>query len=133
MAQALYPDRRVLWMDPGGIPGSFADPADDKSHCCAEMRRALVNLCEEHESDPFACPDMLIAYSDTFDEYGLIIHDGGPSYLVISACPFCGSDLPESRRDEWFERLEEMGIDDPLSDRIPEVFMSGAWRRARPN
>ena len=133
MAQALYPERRVLWMDPDGVPGSFADPTDEESHCCRTMRVALVNHCDEHADDPFACPDMLIAYSDTFDEYGLIIHDGGPSYLVISACPFCGVRLPESRRDEWFDRLEAMGIDDPLSDDIPEPFRSGAWRRARPN
>ncbi|MCB1494678.1 MAG: hypothetical protein KDJ86_02740 [Bauldia sp.] len=129
MAQSLFPDRRVLWMDPAGVPGSFADPADKKSHCCVEMRDALVNCCEEHADDPFACPDMLIAYSDTFCEYGLIIHDGGPSYLVISACPFCGTKLPESGREEWFDRLEAMGIDDPVSGEIPEAYRSGAWRR----
>lgn len=128
MSQLLFANRRVLWMDPAGIPASFASDDSTKTHCCAEMRDALVNGCEDHADDPFACPDILIAYSDTFGEYGLIVHDGGPSYVVISACPFCAKHLPDSRRDEWFDRLEAMDVD-PASDTIPEPFASGAWRR----
>ena len=79
-----------------------------------EMQKALINRCTEHADDPFACPDMLVAYSDTFGEYGLIVHDGGPSYLVISACPFCGNRLAASRREEWFDRLESMGVGLPF-------------------
>jgi hypothetical protein len=53
--------------------------------------------CETHP-DVFDCPDNLIYYSAKFDEYGIIIHDGGSSFIVISFCPWCGTKLPESRR-----------------------------------
>lgn len=129
MSKLLFADRRVLWMDPKGVPSSFGDGAPE-GRCCAAMGAALVNACPEHANDPFACPDMVVAYSDTFDEYGLIVHDGGASYLTISFCPFCGAELPRSRRDDWFDRLEAMGIDDPSEADIPESFRSGAWRRA---
>ena len=131
MSQRLFRPRRVMWMDPEGVPPSFA--TDQSRHCCSEMRDALVNQCAEHANDPFACPDMLFAYSDTFDEYGVIVHDGSPSMLIVSHCPFCGMALPDSRRDEWFDRLEAMGIDDPFEAELPADFRSGAWRRSTAN
>jgi hypothetical protein len=131
MSQRLFRARRVLWMDPEGVPPSFA--TDESRHCCDEMRDGLVNACLEHAADPFACPDMALAYSDTFDEYGLIVHDGSASMLLITHCPFCGATLPDSRRDDWFDRLEAMGIDDPFAAELPQVYRSGAWRRATAN
>jgi hypothetical protein len=127
MCQLLFRERRVLWTEPTEGPIVFATAGD--RHCCDAMRAALVNACAEHADDPFACADMLLAYSDVFDEYGLIIHDGSASVLRISHCPFCGKALPESRRDEWFDRLEAMGFSAPFSDEIPEAFRTGAWRR----
>lgn len=127
MSQLLFSGRRVLWMDPSDGPTAFATAAD--RHCCDAMRAALVNACAEHTDDPFACADMLLAYSDVFDEYGLIIHDGTASLLRISHCPFCGAALPEGRRDEWFDRLGAMGFGEPLTEEIPEAFKTGAWRR----
>jgi hypothetical protein len=43
-----------------------------------------------------------MCYHPTFDEYGIIVHDGGPSFVVIAYCPWCGVGLPESKRDRWF-------------------------------
>lgn len=93
------------------------------------MQAALTNVCDEHADNAFACPDMLMAYSAAFNEYGVIVHDGGPSMVVIGHCPFCGATLPESRRDAWFEALEAQGIDDPFEDAgaIPEPYRSAAW------
>ena len=68
-------------------------------------------------------------YSDRFDEYGLIVHDGGTSVIAIKFCPWCGSKLPESMRDRWFEELAALGFDDPGGQEIPERFLSDAWRR----
>lgn len=126
MSQLLFPGRRMMWMDPAGVPASFA-PGGAK-FCCAEMTMALTNVCDQHQDDPFACPDMLVAYSPAFDEYGLIIHDGGPSFVTIGHCPWCGTKLPESQRDRWFDELEAQGFDDPLSGDIPEAYKSAAWR-----
>ena len=61
------------------------------------MERNLTLNCGDHK-DEYSCPDVLIDYSEKFDEYGLIIHDGGTSSVEISYCPFCGAKLPESKR-----------------------------------
>ena len=90
------------------------------------MEKAIALNCDEH-SDMYACPDVLIAYSEVFDEYGLIIHDGGCSSMNIFYCPFCGAKLPESKRDLWFDTLENMGFDDPSEQNIPEEFKSDEW------
>jgi hypothetical protein len=66
-------------------------------HCCSAMKERVEYVCEEHSS-PFECADNLIYYSQKFDEYGLIIHDGGSSFISINFCPFCGTKLPESKR-----------------------------------
>ena len=97
-------------------------------HCCAAMTNALYFQCSDHK-DKFECPDTLISYNEKFDEYGLIIHDGGESASTIRYCPYCGQQLPESKRVLWFETLEGMGFDDPVEQEIPPEFHSGAWYR----
>ncbi len=61
------------------------------------MSRAVTFDCDTCP-DEFECPDSLITYSDRYGEYGLIVHDGGTSWWVISHCPWCGTSLPESKR-----------------------------------
>lgn len=107
MSQRLYQKYRVLWMEPQGPLTSFAQTGHD--HCCADMKGALTNACAEHADDPFACGDMLLSFSLTFAEYGLIVHDGGASSVLIKFCPWCGTKLPKSRRDAWFDENEGNG------------------------
>jgi hypothetical protein len=90
------------------------------------MESSLTLNCDQHK-DEYSCPDVLIKYSGKFDEYGLIIHDGGSSSLLIQYCPFCGTKLPESKRDLWFDTLESMGFDDPSEQEIPEQFNNRDW------
>ena len=99
---------------------------DAKTHCCEAMTRDLNQRCDMHP-DPFDCADNLIYYSSRFDEYGIIIHDGGASFSLIKHCPWCGTKLPESKRDEWFDKLKELGFDDPFQQDLPEEFSTGAW------
>lgn len=99
-----------------------------RTHCCEAMTRNVAG-CDDHP-EPAGCPDALISYSARFDEYGIRIHDGGTSSLVISYCPWCGTRLPASRRDEWFTTLERMGFDDPWEQDIPSEFTSDAWYRS---
>jgi len=94
------------------------------------MTDQINHQCEQHQS-PFDCPDNLIGYSPKFDEYGLIVHDGGSSSAAIRFCPWCGARLPESRRDCWFDELRAKGIDDPWTQDIPEEYQSDAWYRNR--
>jgi hypothetical protein len=94
-------------------------------HSCDRMLEELNRDCEEHVSG-YDCPDTLISYIPRFDEYGIIVHDGGGSSVQISFCPWCGTRLPESKRDRWFDALEDRGID-PDGPDIPEEFRGSAW------
>jgi hypothetical protein len=123
MSDALYKKYRLLDMAPAS-DGGFA--AGRRTHCCADMRDAVTHVCDQH-ADPFECPDNLIAYRAAFDEYGLIVHDGGASYVLISRCPWCGAQLPASRRDDWFDRLDALGLDPASCDDLPTDFKTDAW------
>ena len=97
-----------------------------KKHCCEQMDSATTLNCTKHNNE-YECPDVLVKYIDKFDEYGLIIHDGGCSLITISFCPFCGNELPKSKRDLWFEKLEKLGFDDPSEQNIPKEYESNEW------
>ena len=43
-----------------------------------------------HES-AFDCPDALIYHKNRL--WGLIVHDGGGSYIMFKYCPWCGTRL----------------------------------------
>lgn len=89
------------------------------------MDNQLNVTCDQHD-DPFDCPDVLVLYIAKFQEYGLIIHDGGRSLSTITFCPWCGARLPESQRDRWFDELERRGID-PWTDEVPAEFEDDRW------
>ena len=60
--------------------------------CCDAMRYHSSNHCPVHSS-PFECPDWLILHDEATGNYGIIIHDGGQSYIKIDYCPWCGHKL----------------------------------------
>ncbi|MGX2996897.1 DUF6980 family protein [Streptomyces sp. JNUCC 64] len=99
-------------------------------HCCEAMSHQVDVRCDQHD-DPFACPDALIDFNATFQEYGLIVHDGGTSSVTVAFCPWCGQRLPESQRDRWHDELERRGID-PSEDEVPAVFQDDRWLAAPP-
>jgi hypothetical protein len=123
VSRALFPGRRVLWM-PLGV--DWSAPTRNIRHCCASMVDALRFDCAEH-SDPFECRDALLIYNDVMDEYGLIIHDGGASYVLIDRCPWCGTRLPQSARDKWFDEVDALDLSDGMPP--PAKFLTSAWRR----
>ena len=99
-----------------------------ESEFCCDFMKGNLNYPDEETA--FSDPDYLMYYSEKFDEYGLIIHDGGGSFVAINYCPWCGKKLPQSQRENWVLTLEKLGFDSPLfNDDIPEMFKSGAWRR----
>ena len=65
--------------------------------CCNAMAAQVEFSCDRHPG-PRACPDKLVDYLPKFNEYGLVIHDGGSSHLVIRYCPWCGADLEPTYR-----------------------------------
>lgn len=94
--------------------------------CCTKMKQSLTYICDQNH-DKWECGDSLLHYNDVFDEYGLIIHDGGASYITIEHCPWCGTKLPHSKRDAWFNELEKLGFNDPLEEDIPREYKSNKW------
>lgn len=58
------------------------------------MAEEATTVCADHP-DRFDCPDCLIYHDAELGEYGLIVHDGGRSYIGIAFCPFCGTQLSE--------------------------------------
>ncbi|WP_395074820.1 DUF6980 family protein [Hyphococcus sp.] len=72
---------------------------DPQSLCCESMQAALEMNCDTHD-DPFECPDSLIAYNEGLNRFGLIVHDGGSSVIMIRHCPWCGERLGISTNSE---------------------------------
>jgi hypothetical protein len=99
--------------------------------CCERMEAELARSCQQCPSRE-ECPDVLIKYIPKFNEYGLIVHDGGTAMVRIDFCPWCGTKLPDSQRDRWFERLETLGVD-PSTDEVPIEYQSEAWYSTEPN
>jgi hypothetical protein len=56
------------------------------------MADDLESKCDQH-ADRSECPDALVGYWPKSREYGLLVHDGASSMVVISFCPWCGADL----------------------------------------
>lgn len=96
--------------------------------CCKSMHAALSFACDQHK-DPFECADAVMIYNEIFDEYGIPVHDGGPSYVVIAHCPWCGTKLPESQREQWFDAVDALGLDDSAD--VPAPYRSAQWRKGR--
>jgi hypothetical protein len=90
-------------------------------HYCAEMAAALND------------PDLPVVYSAKFREYGVRILDGGSAVQMIRYCPWCGTRLPISLRDQWFDRLEEMGVDPLDESAIPDSFNDERWYSSDPD
>jgi hypothetical protein len=88
-------------------------------HCCEYMRREAERVCEQHP-DRFACPDCLVHYSPTSGGFGLIIHDGGRSVIRIRFCPWCGSPLLESLRDD--EAVDRPNMHSPCTQETWAVW-----------
>jgi hypothetical protein len=83
-------------------------------HCCDEMASALSR------------PDTPIDYWPNCREYVLVASDDVGD--VIPHCPWCGSKLPESLRDERFDRLEALGVN-WIEDDVPHEYQSDRWWR----
>jgi len=58
--------------------------------CCDAMALHLAFKCRIHD-DPYDCPDALVIKHKR--TYGLIVHDGGQSFVQILHCPWCGARL----------------------------------------
>lgn len=122
MSSKLFPGRRVMWMP---LSQAWIAPSEASAFCCEAMASALAFECAQHAA-PFECPDHLIVYNEVFDEIGIVVHDGGPSYVLIQSCPWCGARLAESQRDRWFDETDAAGF---TEETLPTKYRTGEWRR----
>lgn len=91
------------------------------------MSNRIIHCCDEMEQNIKIYG--LLSYNEVFDEYGLNYIGDTNSYFIIEYCPWCGKKLPESKREMWFNELEQLGYDDPLMDEnIPNKFKDCSWR-----
>ncbi len=92
---------------------------------CVHIAYYATEKCEQHPNY-YECPDIIIAYNARFNEYAIAPRGGSGDDVIISHCPWCGQELPASKRHLWFSTLESMGLDPAVND-IPEEFTSNAW------
>lgn len=70
--------------------------------------------------------EIALVYNTKLREYGIKLLDGGSSVQVISCCPWCGRRLPSSLRDDWFDRLESLGLE-PEDSNVPIEMQTDTW------
>ena len=95
---------------------------------CVHIGNQVTIKCPDHP-EPTDCPDIIIVYYAKFDEYSIAVRDGGSSAVAIRYCPWCGIELPKSKRELWFEQLDALGFDDIHADDIPPEYLTDAWYR----
>jgi hypothetical protein len=81
--------------------------------------------CEEHPV-LYECRKAIVLYNEKFDEYCIGPRGGGGDQYQINFCHTCGIKLPESKRDLYFEHLEQMGLEYG-DDRIPNEYNTSEW------
>ncbi len=89
-------------------------------HCCNKMNFFIKES------------KLAIGYNAKFREYFIDLKNTDGKQLICF-CPWCGSALPESLLDLWFDILEKQhNIDDPLHDRdkIPDDYKTDTWWKA---
>ena len=67
-----------------------------------------------------------VIFTPKLREFGISVLNGGTGSLGIAFCPWCGQKLPDSLRDDWFDKLEQLGID-PYGDKIPAELTDERW------
>lgn len=82
-------------------------------------------------SKEFCCPDMQahiegeslhFHYDPKLREYGIRYADDGIRFQLIQYCPWCGSQLPASLREVWFDELDRLELEpeDPMPDELQD-------------
>jgi len=86
-------------------------------YCCQMMQNDLTTTCDHHPRR-WDCPDALIHFSEDARVYGIMVHDAGESFLRITYCPWCGTNLVKHEEVHVVKEssiLGKMMADDLLS------------------
>lgn len=90
-----------------------------QEHSCKEMQLLLSN------------PERPIKYDPVFREYYIEIQSSF-NVITMAYCPWCGKSLPKILRREFFDTLDELGIETDIGEytkdeRIPAEFRTDEW------
>lgn len=87
-------------------------------HCCMTMHYELLS------------DESVLQYNARFREYGIKIHHSN-NYIITKYCTDCGTKLPESLRNKWFQTLKQLyNLEDPEKKdkkKIPKPFLTDEW------
>ena len=83
--------------------------------CCDDMETHVEN------------GEIAVRYFARFREYGIGYVDDPDTVVLITHCPWCGEELPESLRDEWYEAIDELRLEPDAEDEIPPEFLCDDW------
>jgi len=92
-------------------------------NCCKDMQIFLSD-----PRDP-------INYDPIFREYYIKL-ETRLNIITMSYCPWCGIKLPKKLREEFFDTLDEQGIETDIGEytqdkRIPQEFRTDEWWKKR--
>lgn len=93
-----------------------------RKHCCSDME------------DILQIPEAEVKYLSQFREYILESRVDKPICLALNYCPWCGSRLPSSLRDIFFDTLEKecnLNLDILHLYQAPDEFQSDQWWKKR--
>lgn len=82
--------------------------------CCERLKTAVDD------------PSIPVVFVPKFREFGILVLDGGSSYIRIEYCPWCRAKLPKSLRAKWLERIRSLGLE-PGDKKIPPEYLDGRW------
>ena len=95
-------------------------------HCCITMD----DFIEENK--------VAIYYDKEFRRYSIGMKNGTGAVQTMIYCPWCGSKLPKSLFNKWFDVLEsEYGLEDihvleiEENPKIPKEFKTDEWWKKR--
>lgn len=87
----------------------------------------MSSISKRHEDLFFLISEgkVPVIYIPQFREFGILI-DGGPTLQKMNYDPFNGIKFPPDLRDEYFDCLEQMGLE-VESDNIPHEYLTEEW------
>ena len=98
-----------------------------EQHCCLYM----AFFISDPVIVPHQGPNPVLEWIAMWNEYRIPISRTGYQVTRILHCPWCGSKLPASVKEEWYQTLYALGYSDPGNDHLPEEFNSDKWWRDR--
>lgn len=99
------------------------------SHSCDRMQEYAGRFLHVRDNTraPFAEDNREAArlYIAVFDEYGVEIPGHGQLVADVN-CPRCGAKLPASKREAYFDRLEELEAETD-GEEVPAEMQDASW------